>query len=192
MFSSKIVVLSVFVFSLFALGQAAPILDDMSSLSAREASDSLVTRNFFTNLFHKGKVDLVTKNVTQTAHCQVLHTLLRSKKEYLAAQLEFTTKKDALIAKGSKAKDPTVKEYVNQIKMFSTLAKKMESAAAKKEKALKKLDFKGGRTQCKAVAAAKASATSAPTSHPTHTSTSTHTSQPTPTSHSSTEKGEDD
>ena len=159
----------------------------MSSLSAREASDSLVTRNIFTKLFHKGKVDPATKNVTQTAHCHALHVLLRSKSEYLAAQQEFTTEKNALIAKGSKAKDPTVKEYVKQIKMFSSLAKKMESAAAKQEKALKKLDFKGGRTQCKAVAAAKASATSTHTSQPTHTSTSTHTSQPTPTSHSSTE-----
>jgi len=182
MFSSKVTILSVFVFCLFTLGQAAPVLDD--SLSTREDFSSLITRGFFSKLFHKSDpaTDKLVKNVTETAHCRALHVLLRSEKEYTLAEKELTSEKNKLTAKGSKSSDPIVKEYTKQVKAFKSLAKKMASAAHKKEKELKKLGVKGGRAQCKAVAAAKASATSAV---PTSTSTHTHSAPTSTPTHSS-------
>ncbi|KAF8806307.1 hypothetical protein BYT27DRAFT_7243094 [Phlegmacium glaucopus] len=174
MFSSKISALSLFVFCLFTLGQAAPVVDDASSLSAREAPlDSfLVTRGILSKLIHK--VDPATQKlidqVSDAAYCKTLHVLYHSEKEFTAAQQYMTTEQNKLTAKGSKPTDPVVKEYAKVIKGFGTRVTKITAEINENKAALKKLGFADSEAHCKSAYPPTTPTTpSAPAASPTHT-----------------------
>jgi len=136
------------------LGQAAPILDEISPLSTREVS-SLVTRGFFSNLFHKNDpaTQKLINEVSKTVHCKSLNMLLHFQTEYQDAKKDLSAEKAKVTGKGSKA---VVKEYEKQIKNFETSRKKIASEIKGHESALKKLGVKDAQAHCKAPAVVKA------------------------------------
>jgi hypothetical protein len=134
------------------LGQAAPVLDDISSLATREPSPDdfpLVTRG----LLSKHKADPATQklidHVSEVAHCKYLMILMHSEEGYLAAKQELTTEKGKLTAKSS---DPLVKEYKKEIKKFASRSKKLASKIKGTKSALKKLGITDAATHCKSIA----------------------------------------
>jgi len=143
---AKISALFLFVFCLFSLGQAAPILDD-SDIS------SLSTRGLFQHLFHKAdpvtqkKIDAVSVEV----ECMMHSIHLKAQEAFIAAAHTLTEEKDKLVVKDSKSSDFIVKEYQTRIKDLTKSAKKAGSQVKDRKSALKKLGVE--ESHCKSVAA---------------------------------------
>jgi len=141
MFSTKIYVLSVFVVSLFSLGQAAPIVDDISTLSTRELSD-LHSRNFFESIFGK-KLDKATQalvdNVTVDGNCQ-LYNIYSTAEEGHKAAAKLMKSKIGEIA--NKKPTPVQDEYKKRAKQFTSSAKKAQTKIDGLKKKFVKLGVK--------------------------------------------------
>jgi len=120
MFSTKVYVLSVSVLSLFTLGQAAPVYDEISSLSTREFS-SLETRGFFDGLFGR-KADPATKNVSIDANCQLYNIYATLEGGHKAAHKLMTEKVGNVTNKPT----PVQAAYKKKAKQFEKSAKKVE------------------------------------------------------------------
>jgi len=142
---AKISILSLFVFCLLGLGQAAPILDD-SDIS------SLSTRGFF-HFFHKA--DPVTQKkidaVSVAAECKMHRIHLQAQEGYIAAAHALTEEKDKLVVKGNKANELVLKEYQKRIKDFTKSAKKAGNKVKDRQSALKKLGVED--SHCSSIAA---------------------------------------
>jgi len=166
---SKFNVLSLFVFCLVNLGQAAPIIDEVSSLSTREFP-SLVTRGFFQHLFGH-KVDAETKKqidaVSITAECHLYNIVLESQKAYNGTQHLLTLEME----KATKEKKPVMEEYKKRVKKFSKLTKDAGKEVKEHKAALKKLGVEDAATHCESHATSSHS-TSLSSSHSTHHSVS--------------------
>jgi len=144
MFSTKIYVLSVFVFSLVSLGQAAPVIDDISLLSTRELSDnsSLQSRGFFDNLFGK-KLNKTTQalvnNVSVEANCQSYNLYTTLEEGYKAAEKALTSKIGEVT---NKKPTPVQAEYKKRAKQFTTSAQKVQKKIDGLKKKFTKLGVK--------------------------------------------------
>jgi len=143
MFSTKIYVLSVFVFSLFSLGQAAPIIDDISPLSTRELLNStLQSRGFFENLFGK-KLNKTTQalvnNVSVEANCLSYNIYTTLETGYKAAEKEMTSKIGEV---ANKKPTPVQAEYKKRAKQFKTSAQKVQKKIDGLKKKFTKLGVK--------------------------------------------------
>jgi hypothetical protein len=188
MFSTKIYVLSVFVFSLFNLGQAAPIIDEISPLSTRELP-SLHARGIFDALFHK-KLDKVTQasvdNVTALVYCQKQKFNDHAKEDHTATLNLLKQKLDGVAPSENKA----VKDaYSKSIKKLQELIKGTEKTAEKIKKRFTKLKVTNVAELCASISPAdspsdKHTLSAKPHSHhkDAHKSEETSESQP-PKSH---------
>jgi len=142
MFSTKIYVLSVFVFSLFSLGQAAPVVDDISTLSTREFS-SLHSRGFFENLFGGKKLDKASQelvnNVSVEGNCQLYNIYTKLEAGHKAAQKAMKSKIGQVT---NKKPTPVQAEYKKRAKQFATSAKKVQKKIDGLKKKFTKLGVK--------------------------------------------------
>lgn len=124
------------------MGQAAPVLDDIS-LSTRELSSPLVVRGFLENLFHH-KPDPAAYKVVEEAYCDRIHALTHSQKAYETAGHDMT--KEMSQVTGTDKKSHIVqKAYKKEIKEFERLAKKSGHKIKELKASLKKINV----TECK-------------------------------------------
>jgi len=144
MFSTKIYVLSVFVFCLFNLGKAAPIIDEISSLSSRELP-SLEARGIFDALFPPKLDDAakkIVKNATDDASCHLYNAYVVLKKTHQHSLKSIEGQMNATSNAGVK------KSFAKIVKKFKKLVTDAKKEVKKQEDVLKKHGIKDVAARC--------------------------------------------
>lgn len=141
----QIYIVSIFVFCLFSLGQAAPVIEEISSVSTRELA-SLDTRGFL-DLFRK-KLDPETQKhvdaVSVSAECQEHTIASKSQALYQDAVKSLQLQ----LKHADKEKKPVQDEFKKRIKDFSKKIKSTGKTLKGHEDKLKKLGVKDATTHC--------------------------------------------
>jgi hypothetical protein len=177
MFSTKIYVLSVFVFCLFNLGQAAPIIDEISPLATRDVAE-LDARGIFDALFHKKlskenqkKVD----NATDDGACHLYNAYTALQKSHENALKDLKGKQ----LNGTNDDKAVKKAYAKLAKQYKKLSKDAKNEATKHAKELKKHGVTDVAARCGSLSNThSAFHKSTKKSHATHSDA--HTSEATP------------